>query len=125
VTEPTDTSPADLRPPINEEWLTRMRATKPTFLASLFKVFLEDEPERITKLGDAVCRNDLEMVRYLAHSIKGAAATLGMERLCDAARELEHAAKAGGQAGALELQYTVVLGEMEKVFEVMRAEPAV
>lgn len=115
------TEPADTRPPINEAWLTRMRTTKPEFLAKLFEVFLADEPGRITKLGDAVCRGDLEMIRYLAHSIKGAAATLGMERLCDASRELEHAAKAG-QAEALAVQYTHVLGEMEAVFEVMRGE---
>ncbi|MHC1701336.1 MAG: Hpt domain-containing protein [Humidesulfovibrio sp.] len=113
----------DQRPPINEEWLTRMRTTKPEFLARLFEVFLADEPRRITTLGDAVCRADLDMVRYLAHSIKGAAATLGMERLCDASRELEFAAK-GGQAEALAEKYTAVLGEMEAVFEVMRGNPA-
>ncbi len=117
------TDPADTRPPINAEWLARMRSTKPDFLAKLFEVFLDDEPKRITALGEAVCRADLDMVRYLAHSIKGAAATLGMERLCDAARGLEHAAK-DGLAESLELQYTVVLGEMEAVFEVMRGEPS-
>lgn len=119
---PAKSQPVDTRPPINEDWLTRMRTTKPEFLARLFEVFLADEPGRITKLGEAVCAGNLDMVRYLAHSIKGAAATLGMERLRDAARELEHAAK-DGQAGSLELQYTVVLGEMEAVFEVMRGEP--
>jgi len=117
---PANRDSADTRPPINDAWLTRMRSTKPEFLARLFEVFLEDEPRRITALGDAVCRGDLELVRYLAHSIKGAAATLGMERLCDAARELEHAAK-DGQAEALARQYTRVLGELEAVFEVMRA----
>jgi HPt (histidine-containing phosphotransfer) domain-containing protein len=114
---------ADTRPPINEEWLARMRTTKPEFLARLFTVFLEDEPKRITTLGDAVRRGDLEMVRYLAHSIKGAAATLGMEPLRDAARELEHAAR-DGEAESLAVQYTVVLGEMEKVFELMRGGPS-
>jgi len=97
----------------------RMRTTKPEFLARLFEVFLEDEPKRMTTLGDAVCRGDRELVRYLAHSIKGAAATLGMERLRDAARELEHAAR-DGQAEALAVQYALMLEEMEKVFEVMR-----
>lgn len=114
--------PADTRPPINEQWLTRMRTTKPEFLAKLFEVFLEDEPKRITMLGQAVCDGKLDMVRFLAHSIKGAAATLGMERLCDASRVLEHAARDNGQADELARQYAVVLGEMEKVFDVMRAE---
>jgi histidine phosphotransfer protein HptB len=125
MADPADTCPpasdrtSDPRPPISEDWLARMRSTKPDFLARLFEVFLEDEPKRITALGDAVCRGDLDMVRYLAHSIKGAAATLGMERLRDASRGLEFAAK-DGQAEALAEQYTVVLGEMEAVFEVIR-----
>ena len=100
----------------------RMRSTKPEFLARLFEVFLADEPRRMATLGDAVCRGDLELVRYLAHSIKGAAATLGMERLRDAARELEHAAREG-QSEALAQQYAVMLEEMEQVFEVIRGDP--
>lgn len=123
MTKPTDTSPAELRPAINPEWLERMRSTKPQFLTKLFEVFLQDEPGRMTTLGDAVCRGDLELVRYLAHSIKGAAATLGMEPLRDTARELEFAAR-DGQAEALAEQYAAMLGEMERVFEIMRGETA-
>lgn len=122
MTESSDTpDPADPRPPINEDWLTRMRTTKPEFLARLFEVFLADEPARLARLEEAVTKGDLDMVRFLAHSIKGAGATLGMERLSDAARALEHAAKGGGAqglAGAL----TLVQGELEAVFAVMRGD---
>ncbi|MDO9083888.1 MAG: Hpt domain-containing protein [Humidesulfovibrio sp.] len=119
---PTDAAcqPADDRPPINAEWLTRMRSTKPEFLARLFEVFLADEPARIAALGEAVARGDLEQVRFQAHAIKGAAAVLGMERLCDAARALEHAAKDGG-TDALAVQLARVQGEMGAVFAVMRS----
>ena len=113
---------ADPRPSINADWLARMRSTKPEFLAKLFAVFQEDEPQRLAALGEAVAKADLEQVRYLAHSIKGAAATLGMERLRDAAREMELAAK-DGQAEALAVQYARVRVEVEAVFEVMRGQP--
>jgi len=127
VSEPTETFPpadgqtTDTRPPINAAWLTRMRTTKPDFLAKLFAVFTEDEPKRITALGDAVCRGDLDTVRYLAHSIKGAAATLGMERLCDAARELEHAAK-DGDVPRLEALRLAAGAELDAVLAVVRED---
>lgn len=114
--------PRDDRPPINEEWLGRMRSTKPEFLARLFQVFLEDEPKRLAALGEALSSGDLELVRYHAHSIKGAAATLGMERLRDAARGLEHAAR-DGEAGTLAEGQEKVRRELEAVFEVMRGRP--
>lgn len=128
MTDPSDTASTSgqcsqnaPRTPINDAWLTRMRTTKPEFLARLFEAFLADEPKRMATLGDAVCRGDLEMVRYLAHSIKGAAATLGMEPLRDTAQELEFAAR-DGQAEALAQQYATMLGEMERVFEIMRGD---
>ncbi|MBU1230809.1 MAG: Hpt domain-containing protein [Proteobacteria bacterium] len=122
MTEPKQSpSPVDTRPPINEAWLTRMRSTKPEFLARLFAVFLDDEPARLAKLKEAVATGDLDMVRYLAHSIKGAGATLGMERLSDAARALEQAAK-GGQAHGLAGALSLVQDELEAVFAVMRED---
>ena len=62
--------------------------TKPDFLRRLFEVFLEEEPKRIAALGQAVSGSDLDLVRHIAHALKGAAATMGMERLRDACREL-------------------------------------
>ena len=122
ITKPATAGIADTRPPINADWLARMRGTRPDFLKTLFEVFLADEPQRLAALGEAVAKADLEQVRYLAHSIKGAAATLGMERLRDAAREMELAAK-DGQAEALAVQYARVRVEVEAVFEVMRGQP--
>lgn len=115
---------ADLRPPIDADWLARMR-TKPDFLRRLFEVFLEEEPKRIAALGQAVSGADLDLVRHIAHALKGAAATMGMERLRDACRELEFAAK-DGEAGALTRCFEKIRQEMQAVFAEMRAysEPA-
>ena len=67
----------------------------------------------------AVGMGDLEQTRFLAHSLKGGAATLGMERLRDACRELEFAARDGDTA-AMAQRLVPVTREMEAVFLAMR-----
>ncbi len=114
-----DTRPPDTRPAIDTAWLTRMRDTKPDFLRRLFEVFQTEEPRRVDALDAAASTGDLEMVRYLAHSLKGAAATLGMERVRDACRELEMAAKAGENAGFGPC-LARIRAEMDAVYAVIR-----
>jgi len=109
----------DDRPPINAEWLTRMREQKPEFLRRLFDVFQAEEPQRLALLVQATLMGDLEQTRFLAHSLKGGAATLGMERLRDACRELEFAARDGDTA-AMAQRLVPVTREMEAVFLAMR-----
>ena len=109
----------DDRPAINAEWLERMRTTKPEFLLRLFEVFMAEEPKRLAALVGAVTQADLEQVRYLAHSLKGAAASLGMERLRDACRELEFAAK-DADTSALAKELVPVAEEMERIFKEIR-----
>jgi histidine phosphotransfer protein HptB len=111
----------DTRPPINIQWLERMRATKPMFLRALFGNFLDEEPKRLAALSEAVAKADMEQVRYLAHSLKGAAATLGMERLRDVCRELEFAAK-DSVTDAFPAHLGRIDQEMSAVFAVMRLE---
>lgn len=112
-------------PPINAEWLARMRSTKPQLLRSLFGMFLDDEPARLATLAEAVAKGDLKLTRYHAHSLKGAAATMGMEPLRDACRELEFAAKAEpAEVTALTPALERLIHEAETVFVVMRQELA-
>jgi HPt (histidine-containing phosphotransfer) domain-containing protein len=106
------------RPAISPAWLADMRARKPDFLRRLFDVFREDEPKRMAALEAAVGVADLEQTRYLAHSLKGAAATLGMEPLRDACRGLEFAAKDEDTAG-LPAALALVRREMERVYAEM------
>ncbi|GAB6125463.1 Hpt domain-containing protein [Humidesulfovibrio idahonensis] len=115
---PGKTAPDD-RPAINAEWLAHMLEAKPDFLKRLFEVFMNEEPVRLAALVAAVVMSDVEQVRYLAHSLKGAAATMGMERLRDACRELEFAAKDGDSA-AISARLVPVTQEMESVFALMR-----
>ncbi len=118
-TGPAGIGPLDQRPPIDAAWLERMRAGKPAFLRSLFEMFLAEEPKRVCMLSQAVTSQDMEQVRFVAHSLKGAAATMGMERLRDACRELEFAAKSGGSGGMAGCMEKIER-ETEAVFAVMR-----
>lgn len=116
---------ADTPPPINAEWLARMRTTKPQLLRALFGMFLDDEPARLATLTEAVSKGDLKLTRYHAHSLKGAAATMGMEPLRDACRELEFAAKAEpAELAALATALERLVHEAETVFVAMRQELA-
>jgi len=115
---PGSSEPTDLRPPICEDWLERFRG-RPEFLARLFEVFLAEEPKRMARLDAAVAAGDLESVRFLAHALKGAAATMGMERLRDACRALEFAVK-DDEPERLRLSFAAVSREIEAVFVVMR-----
>jgi len=94
-----------------------MQTEKSAFLGRLFEVFLQDEPARMEALATAVNTRDLKQVAYLAHSLKGAAATMAMERLRDACRGLEFAAKGEGNLGAW---LAAVLREADLVFATIR-----
>ena len=73
------------------------------------KVFLRHMPERFEELSDAVQACEAEEVTRLAHSIKGASASVGGEALCEAAFVLEVAGRENREI------------EFGKCFEEMRA----
>jgi len=113
----------DTCPPIDAEWLARMRSAKPELLRSLFSLFLADEPKRLAELSDAIARGDMKLACYHAHSLKGAAAVMGMAPLRDACRELESAAKeTNGQASSTDDALKKVEREADMVFAELRRQ---
>ncbi|MGC8826703.1 MAG: Hpt domain-containing protein, partial [Anaerolineae bacterium] len=64
------------------------------------RVFLEEADNHAAKLSEAVQAGSAKQVDYHAHSLKGAAATIGAVRVRDAAWELEQMGKHGNLAGA-------------------------
>lgn len=106
-------------PVLDPAWLERMLA-RPDFARHLFEVFLADEPARVEAMGKAIADGDMEKLRFLAHSLKGASATLGMPRVSSACRELEQASKAGDTQRMSEA-YALVEKEMEAVYAGLRA----
>ncbi len=109
--------------PIAQAWMDEMAARRPALVARMFEVFLAEEPQRLAEIRTALERGDAERLRFLVHSLKGAAAALGAERLRDCCLALELAAKEGDLAVA-PLRLTGLEAEMERVFAFMRAHQA-
>lgn len=57
--------------------------------------FLKKVPEQINKIDDAIDMSSYDVVRFEAHSIKGAAYNMTAKSFGDAARNLENGAKNG------------------------------
>jgi HPt (histidine-containing phosphotransfer) domain-containing protein len=85
---------------VDPAWLADMTARKPEFVVRLFSVFLIEEPKRLGAMREALRAGDLPRLKDLAHSLKGAAATLGCLNLREACLSLEQAARSGDPAQA-------------------------
>lgn len=80
--------------PLNlESTLDRMKGDR-DFLHTLFEVFLEDLPGKLSTLDNALAAQDLATSQRAAHSLKGACATIGAERLQETAYAVEQACTA-------------------------------
>lgn len=62
-------------------------------LRELLALFLDENPQRLRDLKQAIEDGDVKQIHYLAHTIKGVAANLGGSRLQHKASLLEVAAK--------------------------------
>ena len=80
-------------------------------LGELIEVFLEDVEPRTKKLADCVLARDFPNARMQAHSLKGAAATVGAVRLCACAKKLEDSARLE-EASNMERYWKDVSGEL-------------
>jgi HPt (histidine-containing phosphotransfer) domain-containing protein len=83
----------------------------------IIRGFVGDMPRQIALLAQAVNNLDSKAVRLVAHSIKGAAASVGGLEIREMAWKLEQTGRAGDFAAA-----TAVLPELSASFE--RARPA-
>lgn len=89
------------------------------FERRLLQAFLDDNEERMKVAKAALDADEGEALEMEAHSLKGAAATLGAQPLADAARALESAAAKRALADARR-RFAEVEHEMERVREVLR-----
>ena len=64
----------------------------------VMKIFLEQTPGQILDIKNALETHDLQCVELLSHSIKGACANIGAERLQAVALQMEKEARAGDAA---------------------------
>lgn len=63
--------------------------------AELIEIFLEDAPQLVAGIGEAVRTRDAEALQLAAHSFKGSAAAIGASAAAAAAQVLEVAGREG------------------------------
>ena len=74
------------------EDLAKEIGLKVKHIPSLIGSFLEETPELLSSLEDAINLKNYSSIRASAHSIKGSAANLRFNELSLMAKEMEHAA---------------------------------
>jgi signal transduction histidine kinase/DNA-binding NarL/FixJ family response regulator/HPt (histidine-containing phosphotransfer) domain-containing protein len=85
-----------------------------SLIDEIVPVFLKDNTERMEILSQAVSKNDAKEIKFYAHSVKGAAATIGAMKISELAKQLEIAARDDQQA-----DYQAIFDEMRRRFNLL------
>jgi CheY-like chemotaxis protein len=98
------TAPApDGEPPVEMTRLADLTEGNLESMRELVDLFYTQTEKQFQQIADAVRANNSADVGHIAHSCKGASATLGMARLAAVLLKLEKLGKSGALAGAEEL----------------------
>ncbi len=101
--------------------IENLRALNPgdqdAFLREITGIFLEDTPQRIAELEQALAAGDAARFSRAAHSIKGSSANLGATALRAVAEQLERQSHKEGLGGVAPL-----LGNLKVEFSRAQAE---
>jgi signal transduction histidine kinase/response regulator of citrate/malate metabolism len=87
-------------PPVEMSRLLDLTEGSPESMRELVDLFSTQTERQLKQIEDAVRANQPAEVGHVAHSCKGASATLGMTRLAAALLKLEKLGKSGALAGA-------------------------
>ncbi|TPQ26261.1 EAL domain-containing protein [Methylomonas koyamae] len=107
---------------LDRETLLQLREEVGGAYPKMIRFFVEDAPPQIAQIGQAVRDADLGRLRELAHALKGAAGSLGGERLAATARQLELAAENGALAAGAERMAESLLTEFRTLERLLLAE---
>jgi two-component system sensor histidine kinase/response regulator len=89
-------------------------------MADVIRVFLSDAPAQVETLRAAVAAGDAEAIAAAAHALKGSVGLFSRGAVYEAARTLEHTARAGELAG-VRARYTRILDDLSRVTEDLEA----
>ncbi|MGE4536768.1 MAG: response regulator [Desulfovibrio sp.] len=120
-------APADPIPvaPGSLEWadlLTKARGNT-GFLMKLFAAFVAEQPVNLESMREALALADFDQLAFMAHSLKGAAATMCAPLLREASHALERTAKAADAKGAVQA-FEAVETALRDVVRAMREKLA-
>ena len=86
-------------------------------LREVVGLFLDDYPQSLEKIRNAVAANDSSAVEHQAHSLKGSVSTFGAKDVFESALALEKQGRSGNLSGALD-----GLKRLETALQVLRPE---
>jgi len=90
----------DGEPPVDMSRMLDLTDGNPESLSELIDLFYKQTARQLDEIEEAVHANKSAEVGHVAHSCKGASATLGMTRLAAALLQLEKLGKSGALTGA-------------------------
>jgi len=76
-------------------WLLEKARGNAAFVLKLCAAFVEEKPGMLASMRQALADADMEQLAFQAHSLKGAAATMGAKTLSATAKALDTAARTG------------------------------
>lgn len=85
------------------------------FVNSVVSVFLEEVPEDLTALENAIAQRNYEQVYKLAHKIKPNVDLLGMEQTRATALEIETLGKSEGNMDEIESKFPLLKRDVQQV----------
>ena len=104
---------------IDPEAIEALRSLSPDgggeFVRELIDMYLQDTPQRLTEMDQALSAKDAPTFARAAHTIKGSSSNFGANRLSKVAQALEHQGKAGDLSqsaplcAALKAEYHLVV----------------
>jgi two-component system sensor histidine kinase/response regulator len=111
--------------PLNEGVVVSLRELQeegePSILAELIKLFLEDAPNRIVALREAVHAGEGQAVERIAHTLKGSSGNMGATQMAAICSELEAVGASGDVSQAqsllkrLEVEFGRVRGALGRL----------
>jgi signal transduction histidine kinase/DNA-binding response OmpR family regulator/HPt (histidine-containing phosphotransfer) domain-containing protein len=81
----------------------------------VISAYVDDTPQHLKTLRQAIAGQDPNSVRRVAHSLKSASANVGAQKLAQLAKEMEHLGRAETTDGA-----DLILTDMEQEFQAVR-----
>jgi len=114
--EPGDTEP-HIDPKVIESMLVLGGGGR-ELLAKMIDLFLQDAPQRMAAIHDAIARGDARAVRKAAHAFKSSSANLGAAALAEMCKRLERECRDGAAGesepllAAIEDEYAYVAADL-------------
>ncbi len=109
--------------PVDMDRLMELAGGEKAMLKELVELFYSQTVKQLAQLEAAIKANKTEEVRHLAHSCKGASATMGMAPLAAIFFELEKMGRAGSLDGAGS-SVSGAASEFKRVQDFLAAQPA-